>query len=83
MDVFLQFKNDNDLTTAQLVAVVSKAFIKLMKMYRQFDLDLDESGVIILNFEDCTEEETGGWSQDEVENGLTDELLSIAEDLIA
>jgi len=50
-------------------------------MYGQFILSYDESGVSILNFEDCTDEEIGGWPRDEVEDSLTDELLSIANQL--
>lgn len=83
MDIFDQFKNDNDLTTAQLFNVINQAFNKLSEMYRQFDLSLDEDGVSILNFDDCTDEETGGWSKEEVENNLTDELLNIANELIS
>lgn len=82
MNVFNQFKNDNNLDAAQLDDLVNQAFDKLTEKYNQFNLSYDEDGVSISNFEDCTDEETSGWTKDEVEGNLTDELLKIANQLI-
>ena len=81
MNIFNQLKNDNNLDSAQLDDLVNQAFDKLTKKYNQFNLSYDEDGVSISNFEGCTDEETGEWSKEQVENNLTDELLKIADQL--
>lgn len=76
--VFSEFARSNDLDSAELDDIVNKAFDVLKSKYQQFEMSYDESGVTILNFDDCTNEETGGWTKEEVENDLTDELLKQA-----
>jgi len=81
MNVFNDFKIENNLDAAQLDNVINQAFDKLSNDYAQFVMQYDEDGVTITNFEDCTEEETGGNTKEDVENNLTDELLKIANKL--
>ena len=81
MSVFNKLKSDNNLDSSQLDDLVNKAFDELYKKYQQFNLEYLEDGVYIFNFDDCTEEETCGWTKEDVENNLTDELLKIANRL--
>lgn len=76
--VFSQIARDNDLDAAQLDDIVNQAFDRLKDDYAQFEIEYNEDGVRILNFDDCTDEEKGGWKQDQAENSLTDELVSTA-----
>lgn len=78
MNVFNQIKSENNLDSAQLDELVNVSFAELQSKYKQFDMEYDEDGIRIGNFESCNEEETGGFSKDEVENNLTNELLKIA-----
>lgn len=82
MNVFNQLKSDNGLDAAQLDSVVNTAFDRLIEIYSQFSLSYDEDGVSISNFDNCNDEETGGFEKHEVEANLTDELLKIATTLL-
>lgn len=75
---FYSIAEDNNLDSAQLDDVVNQAFDILSGKYAQFQMEYLEDGVTILNFEDCTDEETGGWTKEKVENNLTDELVKEA-----
>jgi hypothetical protein len=76
--IFYSIAENNNLDAAQLDDVVNQAFDKISEKYPQFEMQYEEQGVTVLNFEDCTDEETGGWTKEEVENNLTEELLKEA-----
>lgn len=78
MNVFSQFAKSNNLNPAQVDETVNSAFDTLQANYGHFMLSYDESGVCIENFDSCSEEETVGFSKAEIENSLTDKLISIA-----
>ncbi len=78
MNVFSQFQSANNLNTKQSKTVINSAFKELINKYKQFELIHDETGVYITNYSYCSEEETGGWDKEEIENNLTDELIGIA-----
>lgn len=82
MSVFSQFKSTNNLESYQVDELVNEAFTKLSNSYCQFSLTYDEDGVSVINFDDCNEEETGGWSREQVEANLTEELTKLANELV-
>ncbi|NBW09806.1 MAG: hypothetical protein EBR82_17455 [Caulobacteraceae bacterium] len=54
-----------------------KSFDILQKKYGQFDIQLENGFPIITNFDSLTDEETGGWTKDEVEDNLYEEYIKI------
>jgi hypothetical protein len=80
--IFSQIAINNNLTAAELDEIVNNAFEALQEEHNNLSITYLEDGVYLHNFEDLTEEETGGLSKEEIENALTDELISIINNLI-
>jgi hypothetical protein len=78
MNIFNQIKEDNSgISLSTLDEITNLAFEQLQETYKYFELEYYEDGVVLKNYSSCTEEETGGFEQGDIENNLTNELLRL------